>query len=342
MSLYKRGTTWWARFTTASGERIRCSTGTTDKAQAQEFHDQLKTEAWRVQKLGEKPNYSWDDAGVKYLKETAHKRTHEEDRRKLRWLQQFLRGKPLREVNRMLVQQIAEAKVKESSAQTANRYLALIRAILRKAAHEWEWIDSAPKVRLYPEPKGRIRWLTPEQARKLLAELPDHQRDVALFALATGLRQSNVLQLQWSQVDLARSVCWIFADQAKAGRDIHVSLSSLAKEVLTRQIGKHLARVFTFRGRPLNSINTKSWHAALTRAGIENFRWHDLRHTFTSWLAQSGTPMHVLQQMGAWESSSMVRRYAHLAPAHLAVHAEVIAEMLADTKLAQLQSNKGL
>ena len=195
MSLYKRGNTWWIRFTTPAGERIRCSASTADKAQAQECHDKLKVEAWRVQKLGEKPKYLWDDAGAKYLTETTHKRTHEEDRRKLRWLQQFVRGKPLNEISRVLIQEIGEIKAKESSPQTANRYLALIRAILRKAAYEWEWTEHVPKVRLYREPKRRVRWLTPEQAQRLLAELPIHQREVVLFALATGLRQSNVLKL---------------------------------------------------------------------------------------------------------------------------------------------------
>lgn len=162
MSLYKRGNTWWIGFTAPSGERVRCSAGTANKTQAQELHDKLKTEAWRVQKLGEKPTYTWDDAGAKFLLETAHKADHEQDRKKLRWLQQYLRGVPLREAGRELIAKIGEVKAKEASPQTANRYLALIRTILRRAADEWEWIEHAPKVRLYPEPKRRIRWLTPD------------------------------------------------------------------------------------------------------------------------------------------------------------------------------------
>lgn len=80
----------------------------------------------------------------------------------------------------------------EASNATANRYLSLIRAILRKACLEWEWIERVPKVKMYPEPKRRVRWITPEQARALLEALPQHQREMTLFALATGLRQSNV------------------------------------------------------------------------------------------------------------------------------------------------------
>jgi len=79
----------------------------------------------------------------------------------------------------------------------------------------------------------------------------------------------------------ARNYCipqWIYADQAKGGRDIHVSLNATAIEVLTKHIGKHQTRVFSFRGRPINQVNTKAWKSALKRAGIAKFRWHDLRH----------------------------------------------------------------
>jgi integrase len=196
-------------------------------------------------------------------------------------------------------------------------------------------------VNLFREAKRRIRWITPEQAQTLLAQLPQHQRDVVLFALATGLRQANVIKLEWSQIDLERSVAWIHADQAKGRRDIHVSLSSVAVDVLRKQIGKHTSRVFTYEGKPIAWANTLAWRKALIRAGIEDFRWHDLRHTWASWLVQHGTPLYVVQEMGAWESSEMVRRYAHLAPAHLVKHAEVIAILLGGTDATQLPNEKG-
>jgi integrase len=334
MSLFKRGSTWWIDFTTPSGERVRRSSGTSHKSEAQELQDRLKTESWRVEKLGDKPRHTWDEAALKWMKEKSHKKTIREDAVKLRRLQKVLKGKVLAELGRDEIFAIGEQKLKESSEPTANRLLALIRAILNKACDEWEWIEKAPKVQLYPEAKRRVRWITQEEVTKLMAELPLHQRDVVCFALSTGLRQANVVALTWGQVDLERHTAWIHGDEAKSKEDIHISLSQYSVALLQRQFGKHPDRVFTYCGKPVGQVNTRAWRNALKRAGIKNFRWHDLRHTWASWLVQSGTPMYDLQEMGGWKSSSMVRRYAHLAPANMAKHAEVIGKMLHDTNVA--------
>ena len=328
MALYKRGKTWWLDFATPAGKRIRCSAQSTDKTKAQELHDRLKAEYWRVEKLGEQPSYTWDDAGYRWLQETSDKRTHADDIAKLAWLQQFLRGRALAGITREEIAAIGQRKKAEASAATANRYLALVRAILRKAWMEWQWVDRIPKVTLYRERKRRVRWITPEQAASLLDELPEHQHDITVFALATGLRQGNVVRLEWSQVDLERGTCWVPGDEAKGGEDLHVSLSEVALAVLQRQRGKHERFVFTYRGKPIRQVNTRGWRAALRRAGIKDFRWHDLRHTWASWLVQNGTPLYDLQEMAGWASPAMVRRYAHVAPAHMARHAAVVSRLL--------------
>ena len=228
------------------------------------------------------------------------------------------------------------------SKSTVNRYLALVRAILLRARDEWEWIDKAPKVKLFREPPGRERSITVEQAEALLRELPAHQRDVVLFTLATGLRQSNVLRLEWSHVNLESGHAWVDADQSKNRRPIAVPLNSKALEVLRRQIGKHPARVFTYAGRPLDRANTHAWQKALKRAGIENFRWHDTRHTWATWHRQAGTPTHELQRLGGWRTSVMVERYAHLAPDHLAKAANRLDSLLSGYDLATLEKKKGV
>jgi integrase len=175
------------------------------------------------------------------------------------------------------------------------------------------------------EDNRRIRWLTQEEARTLLKELPPHLADMAAFSLLTGLRQQNVTRLEWSQVDLFRQHALIHPDQAKTKKAIPVPLNSDAMAILEKQRGKHERFVFTYQGMPIIQCNTKAWRNALKRAKIENFRWHDLRHTWASWHVQNGTSLQELQQLGGWSSFEMVLRYAHLSSDHLKDAAERIS-----------------
>lgn len=327
--LYKRNgsETWWTRFTPPGGTEIRRSTRTTDKRQAQEYEDKLRSEQWRIRQLGERPRHTWPEAVVRWLEEQpANKPSLDDDKARLRWMDPWLGGKRLDEIGRDLIDKLTRARQAEGvSHATVNRMLEVLRAILRRAEREWSWIDTAPVVRMLPEPTRRIRWITREEADKLLAELPEHLAEMVRFSLATGLREANVTGLEWSQVDLSRRVAWIHADQAKARQPIGVPLNAEAVVVLRRQVGKHQTRVFTYCGSPVLKAGTRAWRLAMQRAGITGFRWHDLRHTWASWHVQAGTPLHVLQELGGWHSYEMVLRYAHLAPEHLAAHAEKLS-----------------
>jgi len=112
------------------------------------------------------------------------------------------------------------------------------------------------------------------------------------------------------------------ADEANGGEAIGVPLNDEAMAVHRREFGKHPLRVFTFKGRPLGQANTKAWRNALKRAGISNFRWHDLRHVWATWHVMAGTTMVELQELGAWKSAEKVRRYAHFAPEQLRAAAD--------------------
>ena len=117
---------------------------------------------------------------------------------------------------------------------------------------------------------------------------------------------------------MERYYAWIHADQTKTRKAIAVPLNPDALDVLVRQKGKHAEYVFTYKDKPV----TRAWRRALTRAGIEDFRWHDLRLTRASWHVQNGTPLHVLQELGGWSDPSMVQRYAHLSAEHLREYAD--------------------
>ena len=317
MAIFKRGQTWWVDFASPNGQRIRRSTRTQDKKQAKEYHDKLKVDLWRIEKLGERPDRSWQEAAVRWISQSEHKADRHKDISKIRYLDQFLGHKMLKEIDRDLLTLIAETKKHESSPSTANRYMALIRAVLRASRDKWEWLDRIPSVPMYKEPTKRVRWITRTQAQALIDELPIHLADLAIFTLATGLRQSNVSYLRWDQVDLERTFAWIHPDQSKSGRAISVPLNEDAMNVLRRRADGTSEYVFTYRDKPVARTSTKAWYAALQRAGIEDFRWHDLRHTWASWHVQNGTTLQELMELGGWATFEMVLRYAHLAGEHL-------------------------
>jgi integrase len=333
MPLFRRknSTIWWIDIT-IGGNRIQRTTGTDSKQKAQEFHDRLKTELWEQKRLGAKPRKTWQEAVVRYAEEKAGKTTLNADMSHLRWLDHHLSSKYLDEINKDLIAEITKVRKLQYSIPrekgpdriinpkpaTVNRTLEIIRCVLRLARDEWEWIDHIPTVKLLKEPTRRISWITREKAEKLLKALPLHLSEMMRFSLETGLRRANVTHIEWEQIDLERHTAWIHPDQAKAGEPIPVPLSDTAVAILKRWKGVHDKYVFTYEGKPVTQTATKTWRKACAAVGLTNFRWHDLRHTWASWHAQDGTPLHVLQELGGWHSAEMVRRYAHLSTVHLA------------------------
>lgn len=270
----------------------------------------------------------WEDAEARWLVEKAGKASLHSDKFIFGWLRPHLAGKELRSIDRVFVDVIKMRKIASGvKPATVNRTLALVRSVLR-AACEWEWTSGVPKIRLLTEPKRRVRYLLKSEAESLLVELPQHLSYMAAFSLATGLRKSNVLGLEWSQVDLPRRVAWIHPDQSKSRVAIGVPLNDDAVRILSMQVGMHLKFVFTYGGKPVHQTTTAAWYKALKRCGITDFRWHDLRHTWASWHVQGGTPLHALRELGGWESDSMVRRYAHFSVGHLAVYAARLPNLI--------------
>lgn len=313
--IYQRNGIWYISFVSASGKRIRRSAGTKERQEACELRDKLKYEAWRVSRLGEKPKRTWDDAALRWLREKSHKKSIADDMAKIHALKQ-LRGVYLHHITRDLIQTTVERLPCQNS--TKNRYLALIRSILNASVNKWEWLDRAPYVEMYKESSGRIRWLRPEEAQRLIdAARPRYFADLIIFSLNTGLRQANVLGLKWNQVDIERRVCWYYADETKSGRALGVAFVFVNK-----------------RGNPMKDINSRDWKETLKKAEIENFTWHDLRHTWASWLVQRGIPLRVVQEMGGWQTLAMVQRYSHLAPEHLHEHAQLLHNLVVNREPA--------
>lgn len=310
MAIYKRGETWWADIT-VRGVRTRRSLGTDSAAEAKrrerELIAQAKTPA---------SSRTLHDALGAWLDE------RERGRSDISILQRLngLPNPPLTEVSNAWCRQ----HLGDLGPGNYNRHVAVVRSAMRLAV-EHGWIATAPTLEKRQEPAAKERFLTREEWERLREALPEHLRDLAEFAVASGLRQENVLRLRWAQVDIERKVAWVHATETKAGRSITVPLSASAVEVLRRQVGRHAEFVFvTNRGKPWATTPKTAWAVAVERAGLAGLRWHDLRHTWASWHVQAGTPLAVLQELGGWASLDMVRRYAHFAPEHLAAFADAV------------------
>lgn len=316
MTLKKRGETYWMDVT-INGNRIRESLKTSDPKQAQELHDIRKAELWRTGVLKERPKKTWDDATKRWLLERGHKKSIGDDEDKIAYLKPLLGSKQLAELDRDTLESALPRDVKPA---TRNRYRALVRAILRACEREWDWLDKSPTLRIEAEPRRRVAFLTREQADALIANLPEKYRCLVRFALLTGLRRSNVHGLRWENVNLEKSMVIVHADEAKAGERILVPLNSQARDMLATMPEPREGLVFKCPER----ISPTTWTNACKRAGVPWCRFHDLRHTWASWHAMAGTPLSVLQELGGWHSASMVSRYAHLSPEHLAAAAEKV------------------
>ncbi len=299
-------------------------------------------ERWRVEQLGEKPAYTWEQACVRYLREKAHKKSLNDDKCFIKYFTGFFAGRELRSIKRdevlSAVSQLtydragpfgrSKRKGESVSGSRMNRYLTFAATLFRLAANEWEWIDRVLTFKKKKEANKRIRWITKQEASRLLSELAPHLQAIVKFALSTGLRHGNIVGLQWSQVNLVQKMAWVHPEDAKAGKAIGIPLNQSALDALISQVGKNPKWVFTFRGRPVKTAAADGFRNGLRKSGIENFRFHDLRHTWASWLVQSGVPLHIIQELGGWQSFEMVKRYAHLAPEHLREHIEKVDGLL--------------
>jgi integrase len=306
-----------------NARRFRPSTGTTDIKKAKEWAERHKAALWRADRLDERPTVTWDQAVFEWVEAHAGLDTIELRKAQLRFASESLAGKRLDSIDRATMEDIGKKVAKTGASDaTVNRYLAAISAVLGYAVKRGH-LRTKPAIPKRREAAKRLLWATHEQAVKLIDRLPNHLQPLVRFSLATGVRKHNGTHLEWSRVDTDRRVAWIEADQAKAEKVIALQLNVEAVDVLEQQRGKHRRWVFPFRGHAMENPAQDAYKAAVKAAGLPaEFDWHSLRHTWASWHVQNGTPLAVLMQLGGWASYSMVLRYAHLVPSHLAAYAE--------------------
>ena len=315
---------WWISATLPNGKRIRQSAGTECREDAEALLAKLILDAYKELHFGIKPQRTWQEAVVRFLEVKSHLRDVKNYRGICRQLHAYLGEMMLDQINGDIIWHIVQSEMKRGiKVATVNRHLAVMRAILRMARDEWQWINTMPKIRLLSGEVERDRWLTHEEADCLLAVCPPHVAALARFALATGCRASEITGLEWNRVNLIRHTAWL--NHTKNGTPRGVPLNHDAVTVLEEQIGKHPQFCFTYQGKPIRwEVSNTAWRNAVEKAGLIDLRFHDLRHTWASWHRQAGTSCDELKELGGWKSRSMVDRYAKYATEHLAVAASRI------------------
>jgi integrase len=312
----------WGFTVIIDGKRLRRQ-GFGSRAEAQDALDELKHPRPVPSKAV--ASISFDEAFKRYFQVKARKRSLAEDQKIAKHLKvEFGEQTSLSEItaSRISHYKAKRLAVKRGeqplSAAAINRPLALLRHLLRLACEEWEVLESVPKIRLEKEAQGRLRWLTPEEAQRLLTtcrECENHAlADLVEFALYTGLRQGEALDLTWDRVDRSRGV--VLLELTKSGRRREVPLNVQADAVLARRAGSGKPETLVFGTRSWYVFRSY-WQEAVESAGIGNFRFHDLRHTFASWAIQRGATLLEVKDLLGHHSLAMVMRYAHLAPEHL-------------------------
>lgn len=315
---------WWIDTTLPNGKRLRQSTGTEDKFEAEALLAKVKLDSYREHHFGIKPQRSWQEAVVRFLAVKGTLRDIKGYRGICRRLGEYLGDLMLNQISGDVIWGIVQGELRRGNKiATLNRHLAVTRAILRMARDEWQWIDTMPKIRLLSGEVERDRWLTREEADSLLEASPPHLAAMIRFALATGCRAREITGLEWKRVDLQRGTAWL--DKTKNGTPRGVPLNADAIAVLDALQGQHEQYVFTYQGQPIKrAITNHAWYKAVKKAGLYDLRFHDLRHTWASWHRQAGTTCDELKDLGGWKSRTMVDRYAKFATEQLTVAASRI------------------
>lgn len=320
MRVYARGANWYADIRGVKGvERTRRAVGSVSEL----TQEQARVEAYKLAAALQPVSDAVAAGNV-----TFHTAL-------LVWLKLKTRGRTDKSIVRVICNEWPDCPLDQvTNAQMAvrlgdledgtyDRYLSVINAALGA-------VDWPKRLTKRNTPRGSApRYLSAIEWERLKPALPAHLLPAVEFSLATGLRRANVFGLTWADVNLENKTVTVWAQRAKGKRTLHLPLSDWAASVLRGQIGKHDSVVFPYstskRARAMLDPKT-AWGAALTEAGISDFRWHDLRHTWATWAVQAGMPLKVLQELGGWATLDMVLVYAHAAPSVLQGWANAVSD----------------
>lgn len=213
---------------------------------------------------------------------------------------------------------------KKRTAATVNRYLAALSHALNIAVNEWEWIESNPvlKIKKQPESQGRVRYLDDDERIRLLSACKQSSNQqlyaIVVLALSTGMRKGEILNLKRRDVFLNKG--FVVLDQTKNKERRRVPIIGYAHEILSNHLKiACLGSEFVFPSKDgKKPIDIKRpWEVAVSVAELNDFRFHDLRHSCASYLAMNGASQRDLMEVLGHKTVQMTKRYSHLSESHI-------------------------
>lgn len=328
MGVYKKGKNWYVDYY-LKGTRKRKKVGPSKKLAEQVLKD-IHVKIAKEEYLGvfEEKKVLFQEFSRIYLDYSRTNKavsSYKRDEVSLRSLMPEFKDKCLFELVPQMVEEYKSKRLKESvTSATINREVSCLRHMFNKAI-EWRFIRKNPVqgVRLLKEPPGRIRYLEKKEIEGLLGvidSLPrssgSYLKPIVLIALNTGLRKREILNLKRRDLDFEKRRITVFRTKTNELRTVPMN-ETLYREL--KKVSREEETEYLFcngKGEPYGNVR-KSFDRALKAAGIENFRFHDLRHTFASHLVMNGCDIRTVQQLMGHKDIKMTMRYSHLSKAHL-------------------------
>jgi integrase len=328
MGVYKKGNNWYIDYY-LKGRRKRKKVGPSKKLAEQVLKDiQVKIVKGEYLGVFEEKKVLFEEFTQRYLVYSRSNKAFSSYKRDLVSLKSLLSAfgdKYLFEIIPQMAEEYKTKRLQEDvTPATVNRELSCLRHLFNKAI-EWSYLRKNPVqgVRLLKEPPGRTRYLEVGEIERLLEVIDSFPRDtssylkpIVLIALNTGLRKSEILQLKWKDIDFEKRKITVLRTKTNEIRTVPMN-ETLYKEL--KKISRGIESEYMLcnkKGVPYGNVR-KSFDRALKIAGIDNFRFHDLRHTFASHLVMSGCDIRTVQQLMGHKDIKMTMRYSHLSKAHL-------------------------
>jgi integrase len=273
----------------------------------------------------------FEDFADEYLEvhcKPNNKSWHKSDYPNLVGLKKYFVGKYLHEITPEDIERYRSERIREVTKSTVNRVLNCLSSLYNRAI-EWEKATSNPvaKVKPFKVPDKRIRYLEKEEIGKLLSHCREHLKPIVIVALHTGMRKGEILGLKWHDIDIKRNIIHLY--DTKNGEKREVPMNEIVQKTIIGVL-KNPESQYIFcnkDGKPYGNVR-KSFFTALKKAGITNFRFHDLRHTFASQLVMSGVDLNTVRELLGHKSLEMTLRYSHLSPDHKKRAVDVLAKRM--------------